>query len=180
MTCHPVKVFALMSIGSVLLVGAADAQSRSRTTTVQSVQQNYGIQGAYDGTFLHPAHKPSTAVPVTMQDGRTGEIVIPSDKSDPHPVYYRDDETGGFHPVQMAPHATRQQVVKSPRAVKYQSEPQHVNKTVWEDDALIVGGSAAGGAVIGASIGGKQGAAAGAVAGGVGGLIYDLLSRTTK
>jgi hypothetical protein len=61
----------------------------------------------------------------------------------------------------------------SPHAVKYQSEPQHANKTVWEDDALVVGGSAAGGAVIGASIGGKEGA----VAGGVGGLIYDLLAQ---
>jgi hypothetical protein len=180
MTSHPLKMFALVSVGSLLLVCSAGAQSRNRTTTVQSVQKDYGIQGAYDGTFLHPAHRPSTAVPVTMQDGRTGEIVVPNDRSDPHPVYYRDDETGGFHPVTMAPHATRQQVAVSPHAVKYQPEPQHPNRTVWEDDALVVGGSAAGGAVIGASIGGKQGAAAGAVAGGVGGLIYDLLAPKKK
>jgi hypothetical protein len=180
MTCHPLKVFTFVSVGSLLLVCSAGAQTRNKTTTVQSVQQNYGIQGAYDGTFLHPAHSASTAVPVTMEDGRTGEIVVPNNKNDPHPVYYRDDETGGFHPVTMDPHATRQQVVASPHAVKYQPETQHPNKTAWEDDALVVGGSAAGGAVIGASIGGKQGAAAGAVAGGVGGLIYDLLAPKKK
>lgn len=115
-----------------------------------------------------------------MEDCRTGELVIPSDNRDPHPVHYRDDQTGDPHPLQMDGHATRQQVVRAPRAVRYQSEPQHEQKQSWEQDALIVGGSAGGGALIGAPAGGKQGAAVGAVAGGVGGLIFDLLSRNKR
>ena len=82
MKSNPAKVLALVTVGSLLLIGSADAQSRRRTTTttttVRSVQQRYGIQSAYDGTTLHPDGRRSTAVPVTMDDGRTGEFVIPS------------------------------------------------------------------------------------------------------
>jgi hypothetical protein len=180
MNCHPVRVFATLTIGSLLLVGSTNAQSRRPTTSASSLQQHYGIQNAYDGTTLHPDGRQSTAVPVTMDDGRTGEFVIPASKSDPHPAYYRDDQTGDLHPVRMDGHATRQQVVQAPRAVRYQTEPQHSNKPAWEQDALIVGGSAGAGALIGAAAGGKKGAGVGAAAGGVGGLIYDLLSRNKK
>jgi hypothetical protein len=180
MKCHPVNVFAIVAVGSLLLIGSAEAQSRRQTTTVHSVQQRYGIQGAYDGTTLHPDGRQSTAVPVTIEDGRTGEFVIPSGNSDPHAVYYRDDQSGDLHPVRMNDHVTRQQIVQAPRAVRYQTEPQHSNKQSWEQDALIVGGSAAGGALIGAAAGGKKGAGVGAAAGGVGGLIYDLLSRNKR
>ena len=167
-------VFVLTSVGSLLLIGSAGAQSR--TMTPQSIQQRYGIQGAYDGTTLHPDGRQSAAVPVTMDDGRTGEFVIPSKRTGAHPVYYRDDETGDVHPVRMSPQTTRSQVAQAPRALRYQPEPQHSKKPSWEKDALIVGGSAGGGALIGAAAGGKSGAAAGAIAGGVGGLIYDLLA----
>jgi hypothetical protein len=180
MTCNPVKVFAIITVGSLLLISSADAQSRGRTTTVRSVQQRYGIQGAYDGTTLHPDGRRSTAVPVTIEDGRTGELVIPSGNSDAHVVYYRDDQTGDLHPVQMNNRVTRQQFVQAPRAVRYQTEPQHSNKQSWEQDALIVGGSAGGGALIGAAAAGKKGAGVGAAVGGVGGLIYDLLSRNKR
>src|ERR1700731_4453657 len=119
MKCHPVTAFAIASVGSLLLVSSADAQSRSRTTTtkttVRSVEQQYGIQGAYDGTTLHPDGRRSTAVPVTMDDGRTGEFVIPSDRRDAHPVYYRDDQTGDVHPVRMNDQATREEIVQAPR-----------------------------------------------------------------
>jgi hypothetical protein len=184
-----VRAFAIVSAGSLLLVCSTDAQTRNRTTTttttVSSIQQRYGIQDAYDGTTLHPDGRRSAAVPVTMTDGRTGEFVIPSDNNDPryndqHAVYYRDDQSGDMHPVQMNDHVTRQQVVQSPRAVRYQTEPQHSNRQSWEQDALIVGGSAAGGALIGAAAGGKKGAGVGAAAGGVGGLIFDLLSRKSR
>jgi hypothetical protein len=147
---------------------------------VPSIQQRYGIQGAYDGTFLHPDGHRSAAVPVTMDDGRTGEFVIPSDNRDPHPVYYRDDQSGDLHPVRMDKGVTRRQAVQAPRAVRYQTEPQHSKKQSWEQDALIVGGSAAGGALIGAAAGGTKGAGVGAAVGGVGGLIYDLLSRNKR
>jgi hypothetical protein len=176
----PMQVFAIVTVGSLVLVCSADAQSRRRTTTVSSIQQRYGIQGAYDGTTLHPDGRRSAAVPVTMEDGRTGEFVIPSSNTGAHAVYYRDDQTGDLHPVQLNNNQTRQQVVQAPRAVRYQPEPQHRNKQSWEQDALIVGGSAGGGALIGAAAGGKRGAGVGAAAGGVGGLIYDLLSRNKR
>jgi hypothetical protein len=183
--CDAVRLFAAAITGSLLITGAADAQNRTmmpRATqmTPAEIQQRYGIQGAYDGTALHPAGHRSTAVPVTMQDGRTGELVIPSGRADPHPLYYRDDQSGDFHPVRMNTRVARQQVIQAPRAVRYQAEPQHANKQSWERDALIIGGGAGAGALIGAAAGGKTGAGVGAAAGGIGGLIVDLLSRNKK
>jgi hypothetical protein len=180
MTCSGVNVLTIVAVGSLLSVSSVDAQSRGQMTSVRSIQQRYGAQSAYDGTSLHPDGRRSAAVPVTMDDGRTGEFVIPSSSRDAHSVYYRDDQTGDVHPVRMDDHVTRQQVVQAPRAVRYQTEPQHANKQSWEQDALIVGGSAGGGALIGAAAGGKKGAGVGAAAGGVGGLIYDLLSRNKR
>jgi hypothetical protein len=171
------RVYALVPVASLVFIGSARAQRRTPPPTPQSIQQTYGVQGTYDGTMLHPDGHRSAAVPVTMDDGRTGEFVVPSDSRDPHPVYYRDDETGDMHPVRLDPKATRQQVVQQPRAVRYEPEPQHSNKPSWEKDAMVVGGGAAAGALIGAAAGGSKGAGAGAVAGGVGGLIYDLLSK---
>jgi hypothetical protein len=180
MKSNPAPLFGIAMIGSLLLVFSADAQTRYPTTTARSVQQRYGIQNAYDGTSLHPDGRKSTAVPVTMNDGRTGEFVIPSSHTGAHSVYYRDDQTGDMHPMRMNDGATRQQMVNDPRAVRYQTEPQHSSKQGWEQDALIVGGSAAGGAVIGAAVGGSKGAGVGAAAGGLGGLIFDLLSRDKR
>jgi uncharacterized protein YcfJ len=177
MKCDAVKMFALVAVGSLVMAGSAHAQSY----TPNSIQQRYGIQGAYSDTTTHPDGLRSTVVPVTLADGRTGQLIIPSDspRTDAHTVYYRDAQ-GNFHPVQMSTTVTRQQAVRSPRAVRYQTEPQHSNKQSWEKDALIVGGSAGGGTLIGALAGGKKGAKVGAATGGVGGLIYDLLSRNKK
>jgi hypothetical protein len=182
MPCNRTIVFAMAALGSLLMASSAGAQSRAqgRTMTPSSIQQRYGIQGAYNGTSLHPSGRQSTAVPVTIEDGRTGELVIPSGNRDAHSVYYRDDQTGGVHPLQMNTNVTRQQVSQAPRAVRYQPEPQHSNKQSWEQDALIVGGSAGGGALIGAAAGGAKGAGVGAAVGGVGGLIYDLLSNNKR
>jgi hypothetical protein len=184
MKSNQVIALAIATVGSLVLIGSAGAQSRSRTTTttVRSVQQRYGIQGAYDGTRLHPDGRRSTAVPVTMDDGRTGELIIPAGNRDSNAVYYRDDQTGDLRPVRMDGHASRQQFVQAPRAVRYQPEPKRSNKQswAWAEDALVVGGSAGGGALIGAAAGGKKGAGVGAAVGGVGGLIYDLLSRNKR
>jgi hypothetical protein len=180
MNAHPLKMVVCAIIGTLVMVGSADAQRRTQSPTPQSIQQRYGVPGTYDGTFLHPAGRRSAAVPVYMDDGRSGEFVIPSDRRDPHPVYYRDDVTGEMHPVRIDPRATREQIVQQPRAVRYAPEARHSNKGSWESDALIVGGGAAGGALIGAAAGGSKGAGVGAVAGGVGGLVYDLLSKKKR
>jgi hypothetical protein len=180
MTTYSIKVSALAILASVIIVGPVSAQRRAPSQTPESIRQRYGVQGTYDGTMLHPDGHRSTAVPVTMDDGRTGEFVIPSDKRDAHPAYYRDDQTGDLHPVHIAPHVTRQQFVQSPRAGRYQSEPKRRNAPSWEKDALIVGGGAGGGALIGAAVGGAKGAGIGAAAGGVAGLIYDLVSKNKR
>jgi hypothetical protein len=183
MKTTPSHIAFLVIVGSLIVVGSAGAQKRraASTYTPETVRQRYGVQGAYDGTTLHPAGRRSTAVPVTMDDGRTGEFVIPADRrQDPHAAYYRDDQSGDMHPVRIDPRVTRQQFVQNPRAVRYQTERQHSNRQPWEKDALIVGGSAAGGALIGAAAGGGQGAAVGAAAGGVAGLLYDLVKNNKR
>jgi hypothetical protein len=174
----PLKVVAMAGLGSLIAVASVSAQQQRRpqSPTPESIQKRYGIQGVYDGTALHPANHRSAAVPVTMDDGRTGEFVIPSDRrSDPHAAYYRDDQSGDMHPVQIDPRTTRQQFVQNPRAMRYQPETHHGNQQGWEKDALIVGAGAGGGALIGAAAGGAHGATTGAVAGGVAGLLYDLV-----
>jgi hypothetical protein len=61
--------------------------------------------------------------------------------------------------------------------VNIRPAPRHTQKRSWEQDALIIGGSAGTGTAIGAIAGGGKGAAVGAAAGGIGGLIYDLAAR---
>jgi len=184
MNTKPLRPALLAVAGSLIVVASVSAQQKrapAPSYTPNAVQQRYGLEGAYDGTTLHPAGHPSTAGPVTMDDGRTGEFVIPADRrQDPHPAYYRDDQTGDMHPVRINPGVTRQQFVQNPRAVRYQPEAQHSNKQPWEKDALVVGGGAAGGALIGAAAGGGKGAAVGAAAGGVAGLIYDLVKNNKR
>lgn len=175
MNCHHLNVCALV-VASGLLYACCSASAE----TPEELQRQYGIHDAYDGTTLHPDGHRSSAVPITMDDGRTGELVVPADRRDAHPVYYRDDQTGDVHPVHLDPRTTRDQFVQQPRAVRYEAEPQHSQKSSWEKDALIVGGSAGGGALIGAAAGGKKGAGIGAVAGGVGGLFFDLVSKNKK
>jgi hypothetical protein len=180
MTYQHLRIGTLATVISLVFIGSVSAQRRMPTRTPEDIQQRYGVQGTYDGTMLHPDGHRSAAVPVTMDDGRTGEFVIPSDRRDPHPAYYRDDQTGDMHPVRIDPRVTRQQFVQNPRAARYQAEPQHSNRQSWEKDALIVGGSAGGGALIGAAAGGSKGAGVGAVAGGVAGLLYDLVSKNKR
>jgi len=183
-----ISFIAIAGVGGLLLASSADAQTKRRpmtttTTTVRSVQQRYGISNAYDGTSLHPNGRRSTAVPVTMDDGRTGEFVIPSGHTDPNAVYYRDDQSGELRPVRMdGSHGSRQEYVEGAHAVRYEPETQPRNRQSWgwAQDALVVGGSAGGGALIGAAAGGKKGAAVGAAAGGVGGLLFDLLTNHKK
>jgi hypothetical protein len=172
---HSLHLCFLLAASSLLYAGCS-----ASAETPEELQRQYGIHDAYDGTTLHPDVRRSSAVPITMDVGRTGELVVPADRRDVHPVYYRDDETGDVHPIHLDPRTTRDQFVQQPRAVRYEAEPQHSEKSSWEKDALIVGGSAGGGALIGAAAGGKKGAGVGAVAGGVGGLIFDLVSKNKK
>ena len=117
-----------------------------------------------------------TLVPVTLADGRQGQLLIPAkSRNEPHGVYLQDNQ--GLHPVELSPGTTRRDIQTSPRVVARRAEPAHKNKRSWEQEALIIGGAAGGGAGIGALAGGKKGAGVGAAVGGVGGLIDDLATR---
>jgi hypothetical protein len=172
-------LFALLAVlggASVTASCSSDAQAM----TPQSIEQHYGVAGAYTDTVATAdGSLKGTLVPVTLADGRTAQLFIPAKASkEPHSVYLRDND--GLHPVTVRSSATRDEIVRAPAIVEKQAEPAHSNKRSWEKEALIIGGSAGGGAAIGAIAGGKKGAGVGAAAGGVGGLIYDLITRDKK
>lgn len=152
-------------------VQAADAQQ---------IEQQYGVSGASAETIATPdGPVKGTLVPITLANGRQGQLFIPQKQAnDPHGVYLRDQQ--GLHPLQVSNHATRDEIVRAPAIVETQPEGQHASKRSWEKDALIIGGSAGAGTAIGAVAGGKKGAGIGAAAGGVGGLIFDLVTRHKK
>ena len=143
----------------------------------REVEQQYGVSGAYAETLTtSDGSLRGTVVPITLPDGRAAHLVIPTQRArEPHKVYLRDSQ--GLHPVQIADHADRASVSRSPGVVARQAEASHPRKRSWEKEALIIGGGAGAGAAIGAVAGGKKGAAVGATAGGIGGLIYDLATR---
>jgi hypothetical protein len=146
----------------------------------QQIEQQYGVSGAYSDTIALPDGQiKGTLVPITLANGRQGQLFIPQKQSSgSHSVYLRDDQ--GMHPVRLKDNASREEIARSPAIVETKPEPQHANKPSWERDALIIGGGAGAGTAIGALAGGKKGAGIGAAAGGVGGLIYDLVTRNKK
>ena len=177
-----VRLAAVAALGA-LLVGAgalAACSGDAQAMTPQSIEQHYGVPGAYTDTVATAdGSMRGTLVPVTLADGRTAQLFIPSKAAkEPHAVYLRDTE--GLHPVTVRDNATRDEVARAPAIVSKHVEPAHSNKRSWEKEALIIGGSAGAGTAIGAMAGGKKGAGIGAAAGGVGGLIYDLITRDKK
>jgi hypothetical protein len=177
MTMKPIVAVGALLAGAFGSSGCArDAQAM----TPQSIEQQYGVSGAYADTIATPDGPiAGTTVPATLADGRTVQLFIPARQSNqPHAVYVRDGD--GLHPVHVRDRATRDEITQSPAIIEKQAEPAHANKRSWEKEAVIIGGSAGAGAVVGAVSGGKKGAGIGAAAGGVGGLIYDLVTRNKK
>jgi hypothetical protein len=169
--------FTLALLGATLCAACTrDAQAMS----AEQIEEQYGVSGAHTGSIdTSDGPLKGTLVPITLANGRQGQLFIPEKRTnDPHAVYVRDEQ--GLHPVQLRAKASRDEVARSPAIVDKTPEPEHRNKRSWEKEALIIGGSAGGGAAIGAMAGGKKGAAIGAAAGGVGGLIYDLITREKK
>jgi hypothetical protein len=148
--------------------------------TPQNIEQQYGVSGAYtDSIATSDGSLKGTVVPVTLADGRTAQLFIPAKAANQsHAVYLRDGD--GLHPVRVKDHVTRDQITQSPAVIERQAEPAHAGKRSWEQEAMIIGGSAGAGTVIGAVAGGKKGAGIGAATGGIGGLIYDLITRDKK
>ena len=174
------KTLIAASAAVVCATALAACSRDAQAMTPQSIEQQYGVAGAYTDTVsTADGSLRGTLVPVTLADGRTAQLFIPAKASkEPHAVYLRDNE--GLHPVSVRTSSTRDEITRSPAIVERHAEPAHSKKRSWEKEALIIGGSAGAGTAIGALAGGKKGAGVGAAAGGVGGLIFDLLTRDKK
>jgi hypothetical protein len=169
--------FALALMGATLLTACT---GDARAMDGRQIEQQYGVSGAYADTIAtSDGAMKGTLVPITLANGRQGQLFIPQKQNnDPHAVYLRDEQ--GLHPVLLSDNARRDELTRSPRIVATRQESQHAKKRSWEKEALIIGGSAGAGTAIGALAGGKKGAGVGAAVGGVGGLIYDLATRDKK
>jgi len=170
-------------IGGLALLSAASMTACTQgvdARDAQQIEQQYGVSGAYAGSVsTSDGSMKGTLVPITLANGRQGHLFIPQKQNnDPHAVYIRDEQ--GLHPVQLSDSTSREELTRSPGVVQTRPEPAHANKRSWEQEALIIGGSAGAGTAIGAVAGGKKGAGVGAAAGGVGGLIFDLVTRNKK
>ena len=174
------KTLMALALGIVGATVVAACRGDAQAMGAQQLEQQYGVSGAYQETIAtSDGPVAGTLVPITLANGRQGHLFIPQKQNhDPHAVYLRDEQ--GLHPIALRENATRDEVVRAPVVVESRPEPQHPNKRSWEQEALIIGGSAGAGTAIGALTGGKKGAAVGATAGGVGGLIYDLVTRKQK
>ncbi len=168
---------ALALLGATVFTGCSrDVQALD----AQQIEQRYGVAGAFAGTIATAdGTLKGTLVPITLANGRQGQLFIPEQHAGaPDAVYLRDEQ--GLHPVRLTDNVTRVEVARSPSIVETRAQAPQAKKRSWEREALIIGGSAGAGTAIGALAGGKKGAAVGAAAGGVGGLIYDLATRNKK
>ena len=174
------KTISALALALTVTTAVTGCSRDVQAMDAQQIDQRYGLSGSSNTTITTAdGRMKGTLVPITLADGRQGQLFIPEKKmNDPHPVYIRDEQ--GLHPVHLRENTTRDEIARQPRIVERRPEPAHANKRSWEQEALIIGGSAGGGAAIGAIAGGKKGAGIGAAAGGVGGLIYDLMTRNKK
>jgi hypothetical protein len=103
-------VFLLSGVflSAMLAACASDSQALSP----QTIEQQYGVSGAYVGQISTPdGPLKGTIVPITLADGRTAQLFIPQGKNDPHGVYLQD--ASGTHPVQVTQNTTRQEIARS-------------------------------------------------------------------
>ena len=172
-----ISAFGVALIGATLLTACTkDLEAMSP----DQIEKQYGVAGAYTDTIqVEGSSLKGMLVPITLANGRQGQLFIPQRQAgDEHDVYLRDET--GLHPVQLKDHVTRAALIQQPGIVETRTVAPEAKKRSWEKEVLIIGGGAGAGTAIGAATGGKKGAGIGAAAGGVGGLIYDLMTRNKK
>src|SRR5689334_14823589 len=172
----------ILAVGVVVL-GATMLTACSNDLDAMSadnIEKQYGVAGAFTDTIqVEGASLRGMLVPITLANGRQGQLFIPQRQAGDEQAVYLRDETG-LHPVALKDRATRADLIKQPGIVETRTVAPAAKKRSWEKEVLIIGGGAGAGAAIGAVAGGKKGAGVGAAAGGVGGLIYDLMTRKKK
>lgn len=142
----------------------------------RSIEERYGVSGAFADTIVtSDGPLKGMLVPITLADGRTGHLFMPEAPGAADAIYLQDEQ--GLHPVVLNDNTSRDDVARAPVIVQAQPAPTRTNGRSWEQEVLIIGGSAGAGTAIGAIAGGKKGAGVGAAVGGIGGLIYDLATR---
>jgi hypothetical protein len=171
------KIIRAWTVALLSASSFAACTQDAQAIDAQQIERQYGVSGAYGETITtSDGPMKGTLVPITLANGQQGHLFVPQRRgADSHTVYLRDSQ--GLHPVQLRDNVSRDELTRAPGIVERRREPQRAKKRSWEQEALIIGGSAGAGTAIGALAGGKKGAGVGAAAGGVGGLIYDLVTR---
>src|ERR1051326_2421168 len=104
-------VFLLFAMAQWAML--ASCANDSEAISPQTIEQQYGVSGAYVGQISTPdGPLKGTIVPVTLADGHTAQLVIPQGKKYPHGAYKNDVQ--GPPPVQLKQTPPRQEVVQSP------------------------------------------------------------------
>jgi hypothetical protein len=174
------NITAALAFAALSATGFSACTQGAQAIDAQQIESQYGVSGAYAET-INTSDGPlkGTLVPITLENGHQAHLFIPQRQaSDLQTVYLRDEQ--GLHPVRLGDNVSRAELTRSPGIVQTRPAPRRANKRSWEQEALIIGGSAGAGTAIGALAGGKKGAGVGAATGGVGGLIYDLVTRNKE
>jgi hypothetical protein len=97
-------VLALAVLGAALGTACSrDAQAMD----AQQIEQQYGVSGGYTDTVAtSDGPVRGTLVPITLANGRQGQLFIPErQRPGAHAVYVRDDQ--GLHPIELQAITTR-------------------------------------------------------------------------